>query len=219
VVECESLATERVWARLEPGSALLANATDGALLTSDHSRHNGYGTASSATEMMGEHASETESMTGDHAASDYESSSHAAHRLAGGIRDAASSGYERTSQAADRVAGSLVSGNSVGAMVRTGRGMTEFLRDHPLVLAGVGVALGAAFGAALPRSETESRIMGEASDALKQRVRDVAAEQYNKAKDALDAGIEQVKREALAPTEDASRPTTEALGIAPVAPS
>jgi hypothetical protein len=62
--------------------------------------------------------------------------------------------------------------------------------------------------------------MGEASDALKQRVRDVAAEQYNKVKDALDAGTEQVKREAeRAPTEDASGPTTEALGIAPVAPS
>src|ERR1043166_814647 len=62
-----------------------------------------------------------------------------------------------------------------------GGSFIAFCRDQPLVLAGIGVALGALLGAALPGTHAENRLMGEASDEAKRRAGDLAAEQANKA--------------------------------------
>lgn len=42
----------------------------------------------------------------------------------------------------------------------------EAVQDHPLVLAALGVAIGAAMGATLPSTSIENRAMGQASDSL-----------------------------------------------------
>ena len=47
------------------------------------------------------------------------------------------------------------------------RSVLEFCREQPLLLAGLGLALGAAIGAAFPSTETEARLMGESSKDLK----------------------------------------------------
>ena len=64
------------------------------------------------------------------------------------------------------------------------------------MLAGLGIALGAAVGALLPSSETEDRLMGETSDELKGRAQDLAAEQYQKAKTVAAAASEEAQAQA-----------------------
>jgi hypothetical protein len=50
----------------------------------------------------------------------------------------------------------------------------DFCRDQPLVLAGIGLAVGAAIGAMLPRTEAEDQFMGDASDELKEQTKEFA---------------------------------------------
>jgi hypothetical protein len=69
----------------------------------------------------------------------------------------------------------------------TGRDMFDFARDQPLVLAGLGLAFGAAVGAAFPSTETERQFMGEASDDLKERTQAFAAENYEKSRSVAEA--------------------------------
>ncbi len=56
------------------------------------------------------------------------------------------------------------------------------LREQPLVVGALGIALGALLGAALPRTETEDRTLGKHSDKL-----------TTKAKELANSGYEQVK--------------------------
>jgi ElaB/YqjD/DUF883 family membrane-anchored ribosome-binding protein len=57
------------------------------------------------------------------------------------------------------------------------------LREQPLALAAIGIALGAAIGAALPATQREDQLMGQASDHLTDKARQVATEGYEKVKD------------------------------------
>jgi vacuolar-type H+-ATPase subunit H len=57
--------------------------------------------------------------------------------------------------------------------------LTEMMEDHPFVVGGIGLLIGAVIASALPVSQAENRILGDSSDALKNRVRDVASEGAN----------------------------------------
>jgi uncharacterized protein DUF3618 len=72
----------------------------------------------------------------------------------------ASGAYHDASVAAADAGGRIRAGASAA-----GGSFLALVRDQPLVLAGIGVALGALLGAALPATETENRLMGGASDA------------------------------------------------------
>jgi hypothetical protein len=86
-----------------------------------------------------------------------------------------------------------------------GRQFFQFCKDQPLVLAGLGLAAGAAIGALAPATETENRLMGEASDQLKQAGR----EQYGKAKDTATQVLSEASQEA---SEELAAPGTEQAG-------
>jgi hypothetical protein len=60
-------------------------------------------------------------------------------------------------------------------------------------LAGLGLAVGALIGALMPTSETEDRMMGEASDRVKER----AAEQYETARKVGERAFGAAKDEAV----------------------
>jgi hypothetical protein len=99
--------------------------------------------------------------------------------------------------ARERVAGI---GRSVGAGAeRAGRRTGELLHEQPLVLAGLGLALGAALGAAVPRSHKEDQLMGQASDDLIERATELGREALAAAEEAtraaVDAGSSQVRQE------------------------
>lgn len=102
--------------------------------------------------------------------------------------------YERARDAARRSASSAVEGT---------RGLTRFMREEPMVLAGLGIALGALVGALLPATEIENRAMGEASDALKRDAKEAAREQWERGKDLAEDGWDEAKEAARRTWDDA----------------
>jgi hypothetical protein len=92
----------------------------------------------------------------------------------------------------------------------------QFCTEQPLVLAGLGLAIGAAIGASMPATEAENRVMGEASDDMKERAQRFAEEQYAKGKTAAQDAIQSVKEEigTGAPWNEAAH--GEAMAAAPV---
>jgi uncharacterized phage infection (PIP) family protein YhgE len=129
--------------------------------------------------------------------------------------DTVSDTYDRAAASASRSANTVASSASriTSSAVGTGRDFMDFCREQPLVLAGIGLAVGAAMGAWLPRTQTEDQLMGDVSDELKEQTKEFAGEQLQKAKKvgehAYDAAQEEAERqgpsgEALA-NEAASR--------------
>jgi hypothetical protein len=86
--------------------------------------------------------------------------------------------------------------NIGGDLSESGGELVGFLKEHPLVLAGVGVVLGALIGAALPVTETENRVMGEPSDTLKEDTAELAREQVQKGAAVAEAAWQGAKEEA-----------------------
>jgi hypothetical protein len=91
---------------------------------------------------------------------------------------------------------------------------TKLAREQPLLVAAAGLAVGAIVAALLPRTETEDAYLGEASDAVKGAVGEVAGEQYERAKSVASNIVDDVKtaaeREGLTP--DAAADAVRDLG-------
>jgi hypothetical protein len=99
--------------------------------------------------------------------------------------DAASALYGGVSRTAGRTASGARAFASGTAS--TGRDVFDFARDQPLVLAGLGLAFGAAMGAAFRSTDVERQVMGEASDDLKERAQAFAAESYEKSRSVAES--------------------------------
>jgi hypothetical protein len=105
------------------------------------------------------------------------------------------------------------------------RSLADFLQEQPLVLAGLGLALGAAVGAVLPSTRTEDELMGETSDALKEGVATTAEEQLEKGKAVAGKAWDEAKQEAEKQAGDgkttpiSEHDTGEFVTAAPLAPS
>jgi ElaB/YqjD/DUF883 family membrane-anchored ribosome-binding protein len=108
---------------------------------------------------------------------------------------AASSLMERTNEMARRT-GRAASHTAS----RTGSGIGQLAREQPLLVAGVGFALGVALGALLPLTRTENEMLGEQAERLKDSARDMASEGYEKVKSVAqrtyEAATETLKGEA-----------------------
>jgi hypothetical protein len=68
----------------------------------------------------------------------------------------------------------------------------------------VGLAVGAALGGLLDPTEAENRMLGEASDRLKQRAREMVGEQYEQIIDAAGQIAEHVLHRSGTPGDDAA---------------
>jgi hypothetical protein len=103
---------------------------------------------------------------------------------AGATGAAAAAAYEaaseRSRQGADAIARNAKSVSQNAAA--SGRNALAFLQEQPLVLAGLGLALGAVLGASLPPTEAENRLMGDASAGAKRDAKAFADEQVDKGK-------------------------------------
>lgn len=86
---------------------------------------------------------------------------------------------------------------------RARQGFLYTLNEQPLVLGAIGLAVGAALGSILPRSEREDRLMGGASDRLKEQAEELSREEIAKAKaaarSAYDAAIDEADKQGLTP--------------------
>jgi ElaB/YqjD/DUF883 family membrane-anchored ribosome-binding protein len=114
-----------------------------------------------------------------------------------GARGRLMSTYRRAGKASRRAADAV--SDSSAAAARTvqdrGRDFIAFCQEQPLLIAGLGIALGAALGAVLPPSEAEDRLIGEASDDVKDRLQRVT----DKAKESAKSAYNQVAETSRAP--------------------
>jgi hypothetical protein len=171
------------------GAAHLASDAAGSIASTARS-------AADAASLLGEQArdraGDTTAALGSAASALYGGVAHSAGRTASGMRYVAS------------------------GTAATGRDAFEFARDQPLVLAGLGLAFGAAVGAAFPTTETEREVMGEASDEIKERAQALAAENYDKSRSAAEAIYDEFQNRGREGTASASSHT--ASGHASIVP-
>ena len=117
--------------------------------------------------------------------------------------DSVSDTYDRAAASTSRTASAMAgSASKIGkGAVASSRDVMDFCRDQPLLLAGVGLAVGAVIGAWLPRTQAEDQFMGDVSDDLKEQTREFAGEQLEKAKKvgerAYDAAQQEAEQQAL----------------------
>lgn len=71
----------------------------------------------------------------------------------------------------------------------------QLAEDQPLVIGALGIALGALLGAGLPATSVENRMMGDASDSLKEKTKDEVSHQYESVKETAADTFEKVSSE------------------------
>lgn len=128
-----------------------------------------------------------------------DSGSDSSGRLKSGVSSAKSaigSMGEKASRAKDSLkhsAGSLRHGTS-GAVSGTGErvrmqsqrlrsNFESLMEEQPLIVGAIGIAIGAALGAAFPRTESEDRLLGETRDSTMRAAKQRATEAYEDVKD------------------------------------
>jgi hypothetical protein len=93
---------------------------------------------------------------------------------------------------------------------RARQGVLRTLDEQPLVLGAIGLAIGAAVGAALPPTEAEDRLMGDVRDEALRRATKAGRAQADKARAAAGAVVgaarEEAGKQGLTP-ESSSKPS------------
>lgn len=167
------------------------------------------GAAGDAASAIGDAAS----AVGDAASAAYHGVVDAAHGI-GAAADGVAGAAGRAGAYADRMAGGVAHGaadlaggmrdeaDHLGRLARDG--WRTLAQEQPLVLAAIGVALGAAVGAVLPSTGIENRAMGARADEVKRSVGDAASHEVDRAKalaeDAYEGVTEELGRHDLAET-------------------
>ena len=105
---------------------------------------------------------------------------HRVSELAGGARDTA---IHYASDLGER--GQRVARGAGRQLMRAERSVESTLRQNPLALGAVAVAVGAAIGLALPSSKVEDEWMGEAKERLFDSAQELAGDAIHKAEDAV----------------------------------
>jgi ElaB/YqjD/DUF883 family membrane-anchored ribosome-binding protein len=140
---------------------------------------------------------------GDAVSSGMHKAGDAASQTYGRVSDKASETYGRMSEHASDTYDRL--SDRAG---RAQRSMSELIENEPLILAGLGIAVGAAIGAMMPATRTEQRFMGDKLDEWKDDASDMARSEWEKtksvAKDAVSAAKEEVEKGGK-PSETADR--------------
>jgi len=116
----------------------------------------------------------------------------------------AAQGLGRGARGVGRSAGDV--GRRAGDVITQ---VAQFVQEQPLIAAGLGIAIGAALGAALPPTEIENRLIGEGADDLKARARAAAAEQVEKAKKVAERTYDVAKEDAGHVAQEAARAARE----------
>jgi hypothetical protein len=118
------------------------------------------------------------------------------HGVAGIVKDKTTDATDAVSSAASDL------GAKATQFANRSRNTFEDLVDrNPLLVAGVGLALGAFIAASLPSSDAENRMFGERSDDLKDKAREAASQGVERAKnvatDMMDEMTGAAAREGL----------------------
>lgn len=103
------------------------------------------------------------------------------------VKDRASHLYDETVQGARRTADRVADfGRTARHAVEPNGAFMSMCREQPMLVAGLGLLVGAALGAMLPTTRVEGQVMGEASRGLKSAVKGVAQDGIERAEDAFE---------------------------------
>lgn len=100
----------------------------------------------------------------------------------------------------DQTDGRRLAGRARSAVGHFGDSLREIVDEHPIATGLMGIALGMAIGASLPRTATEDDALGGYRDDLLDRARDAMQEARTKASEAVDAGVDAVEQQVRSPT-------------------
>jgi hypothetical protein len=163
-------------------SAAAPSTVPGKPETSNSTAANIAGAASEMGSNLVDKVSSYSSRVGDQAGESYNAAANTLSDAASSVGNAAASASNAVAAAVQKTA--EIAGSAKQTAADTTRNTVAFLKDQPLIMIGAGIALGAAIGAAIPATDFEDTLMGEASDAMKEQVSDVASEQLDEAKEA-----------------------------------
>jgi len=134
------------------------------------------------------------------------------------MRDKASGAMQSASDslasAKDRVSGSMYSMRDRAGQVtesakhqwdRARGGVDYLVREQPLALGAIGLAVGAILAAMAPRTQKEEALMGEASRNLMEKAKETGSQQLEKAQDA----VKQVAEKADVQPRTTTQPKTQ----------
>jgi|RhiMethySRZTD1v2_1073278.scaffolds.fasta_scaffold22726_4 hypothetical protein len=115
-----------------------------------------------------------------------------------GIAEATDGAQRAMRNAGDETFAALSAARGQAAQVAQGAqsSLLDAIDRNPLVVGGIGLFIGALIAAAIPGSRAEDRLMGETSDEIKGRARDLAAEGYETAKAAAGNVYQAAKQAA-----------------------
>jgi hypothetical protein len=86
---------------------------------------------------------------------------------------------------------------------RAGKTIFQTIEQNPMLVAGVGLLIGGLIASALPRSDLEDGLVGDASTAVKRRAQDVASQGFDAARnvagEVFDEATRQAEAEGLTP--------------------
>ena len=110
------------------------------------------------------------------------SARHTAAESLAAARDTLSGTYQAGAQAAAHTGEQLTQSKET---------LIQMMENHPFVVGGIGLLVGAVIASALPVSQAENRLFGDNSEHLKNRARDLAAEGVNVAAAAAQSVYEE----------------------------
>lgn len=83
---------------------------------------------------------------------------------------------------------------------RMREGFGRMLDEQPLLAGAIGIGIGAALGAILPRTESEDRLLGERRDSAARRLKERAAEAYEDVRDKASEMMPELQEAAMGAT-------------------
>ena len=126
-------------------------------------------------------------------------------RTAGSAADAMATAYDATTDAASRTAHTISNATQAAAQAlhETGtkwsttvhQNIADIFERQPLLLGAVGMAIGAGIAASIPATEVENRVMGQASDSVREAVSEKTAE----VREMADAALHEARVQGLTP--------------------
>jgi ElaB/YqjD/DUF883 family membrane-anchored ribosome-binding protein len=120
--------------------------------------------------------------TADKARSAFRTGVNAVNEVVAGAANTVAATAEDVSAATTETAGKLkdqAADISIGR--NAGKAATDFIKQNPLLVAGIGAAVGAFIAASIPPSDAENRMFGAGSDVLKDKAREAAAKGIERA--------------------------------------
>jgi gas vesicle protein len=153
--------------------------------------------AQSAVSGVGDTLDSTTGMVKEKAQSAMASLSDTASGIGESISNAYGTVADKVSWTANNVADAAARITpSQDELMQAGQRIWDYCKDQPLVVAGLGIALGAAIGTCVPQTEAENRLMGEAADQLKDKAQRFASDPLKQANDMAKSLGERIVDEA-----------------------